>query len=268
MRTSRRSFLKIGAVGGLGLVFLPAVKGFAGSGALRDAAGAGSAVGRKWAMVVDMQKCWERGAECRDCILACHRAHNVPEIPDPEEEVKWVWTERFEHAFPEQVHEYLAEHLRDKPFLVLCNHCENPPCVRVCPTKATFKGDGGLVMMDYHRCLGCRYCMAACPYGARSFNFRDPRPYLRELNPAFPTREKGVVEKCNFCTERLEEGLPPACVEACPAKALVFGDLDDPSSEVRRILSASYTIVRKPELGTRPKVYYVINPGLGNSGGR
>ena len=101
--------------------------------------------------------------------------------------------------------------------------------MRVCPTQATWKREDGIVMMDWHRCIGCRYCMAACPYGSRSFNWLDPRPYIHNPNPEFPTRTKGVVEKCNFCAERLGTGRPPACVEACPEKALVFGDLADPA---------------------------------------
>ena len=100
------------------------------------------------------------------------------------------------------------------PFIVMCNHCENPPCVRACPTNATFKRESdGIVLMDFHRCIGCRFCMAACPFGARSFNYRDPRPFIKEVNTKFPTRMKGVVEKCNFCAERLAEGLLPAAAK-------------------------------------------------------
>ena len=139
--------------------------------------------------------------------------------------------------------------------LVFCNHCDNPPCVRVCPTQATWKRDDGIVMMDWHRCIGCRYCMAACPYGSRSFNWEDPRPHIKEPNPDFPTRTKGVVEKCTFCDERLDKGQPPACVEACPEKALVFGDLNDPDSEVRRLLRSRFALRRKAGLGTSPEVY-------------
>jgi molybdopterin-containing oxidoreductase family iron-sulfur binding subunit len=100
--------------------------------------------------------------------------------------------------------------------------------------------------------------MAACPYGSRSFNWRDPRLFIDELDTDFPTRTKGVVEKCNFCQERLAQGLIPACVEACKEKALVFGNLKDPDSEVREILRSRYAIQRKPGLGTSPKVYYIV----------
>jgi [DsrC]-trisulfide reductase subunit O len=114
------------------------------------------------------------------------------------------------------------------------------------------------VMMDFHRCIGCRYCMAACPFGSRSFNFRDPRPYLKETNMTYPTRERGVVEKCNFCEERLAVGQLPACVVACKVGALVFGDLEDPKSEVRKVLSSNFSIRRRTELGTQPNVYYIL----------
>jgi molybdopterin-containing oxidoreductase family iron-sulfur binding subunit len=100
--------------------------------------------------------------------------------------------------------------------------------------------------------------MAACPYGSRSFNWRNPRPFIKEIYPDFPTRTRGVVEKCNFCVERLAQGLQPACVEACQEKALVFGDLEDPNSEIREILNSKYTIRRKPGLGTMPEVYYIV----------
>jgi len=221
--------------------------------------------GRKWGMVVDMTKMDE--ALMDKCIEACHRVHNVPNLGNPKEEIKWIWKETYEHTFPGQHHEYVSEQYHGRNFLLLCNHCTNPPCCRVCPTKATWKREDGVVMMDQHRCIGCRFCMAACPYGVRSFNWGDPRKAPKELNPNFPTnleyptRSKGVVEKCNFCAERIAKGQLPACVEAANAvkpHALVFGDLDDPSSDVRKSLHESYTIRRKPELGSGPNVYYII----------
>ncbi|WP_338823375.1 sulfate reduction electron transfer complex DsrMKJOP subunit DsrO [Neomoorella humiferrea] len=258
METSRRNFIKAGGALLVGLTIWPAVKTFAGgNNDLKIAPGA--IADKKWGLVIDMKKCWPRYQEgCRQCFAACQKAHNIPAIPNKEEEIKWIWTEPFVNAFPEQENEYIAAGIKDKPFIVLCNHCENPPCVRVCPTKATFKRQDGIVMMDYHRCIGCRYCMAACPYGARSFNFCDPRPCIKEPNADFPTREKGVVEKCNFCVERIDRGEAPACVASCPSGALIFGDLNDPGSEVRRILAERYTIRRKPELGTHPSVFYLI----------
>jgi Fe-S-cluster-containing dehydrogenase component len=214
-------------------------------------------VGRRWAMIVDPRKCLKQEG-CRDCITACHTAHNVPQFDNPKDEIKWIWKDKFEHVFPTQEHQFLSEDLKDEDVLVLCNHCDNPPCVRVCPTKSTWKRKDGIVMMDMHRCIGCRYCVAACPYGSRSFNWRDPRPFIKNITPDFPTRTRGVVEKCNFCAERLAEGLLPACVEACKEKALIFGDLEDPESEVREILKSKYAIRRKPALGTQPQVYYLV----------
>jgi len=194
-------------------------------------------------------------AVAQACQAACHRIHNVPEIEDPEEKIKWIWPESYERSFPMQSHRFQDS---QKPVLVLCNHCERPPCTRVCPTKATWKRESdGIVMMDMHRCIGCRYCMAACPYGARSFNFRDPRPFIAETNKQFPTRMKGVVEKCNFCAERLAVGQQPACVEVSEGK-IAFGDLYDPESQVRELIKTNYTIRRKQSLGTEPSVYYIV----------
>jgi molybdopterin-containing oxidoreductase family iron-sulfur binding subunit len=113
-------------------------------------------------------------------------------------------------------------------------------------------------MMDWHRCIGCRYCVAACPYGSRSFNWRDPRPFLNQINEEFPTRTRGVVEKCNFCEERLAKGELPACVVSCKEKAITFGDLEDPNSVVRELLESNFSIRRKPALGTQPEVYYLV----------
>jgi Fe-S-cluster-containing dehydrogenase component len=211
---------------------------------------------KKWAMVVNLRACGKRD-RCRDCIDACHRVHNVPGFSNPKDEIKWIWTAPLEKVFGEEDYRYAEKGVENLPVPVLCNHCENPPCVKVCPTKATWKRADGIVMMDYHRCIGCRYCMAACPYGARSFNWRDPRPGIKKIEGIFPTRTQGVVEKCNFCEERLVKGLPPACVEACKEKGLIFGDLNRKDSEVRAILRTRFALRRKPHLGTEPKVYYV-----------
>jgi molybdopterin-containing oxidoreductase family iron-sulfur binding subunit len=210
---------------------------------------------RRWAMVIDLPKCLQE-EDCVKCIEACHRAHNVPAIPEPSHQVKWIRKAFFESVFPSQ--NYVPANFVQNYVPTLCNHCAEPPCVRVCPTQATWKREDGIVMMDWHRCIGCRYCMAACPYGSRSFNWMDPRPHIAQLNPDFPSRTKGVVEKCNFCEERLAKGQLPACVEACSAKALVCGDLGDENSKVRQLLRARYSMQRKPELGTNPGVSYLV----------
>ena len=247
MKLSRKYFLRmmgtslfIGAVGKLAGMLKAAVR-----------------VPRRWGMSIDLPRCFEAEG-CSKCIEACHRTHNVPVLTDPAHTVDWIWKDSFEHAFPSQQSEYPSVALKDRPVLVFCNHCDNPPCVRVCPTRATWKREDGIVMMDFHRCIGCRYCMAACPYGSRGFNWMDPKPHIPAPNPDFPTRTKGVVEKCNFCEERLVRGLMPACVEACPQKAMAFGDLNDEGSNIRRLLGSRYSIRRKPELGTKPEIFYLV----------
>jgi len=256
MNPSRRTFLKLTGLSLLGLSARPAWDALAGNEKTKFVKGPEALKGKRWAMVVEMAKCREG---CRDCLDACHRVHNVPDFKNSKDEIKWIWKEPMKAVFPEQEHPYLGEPLKERPVMVLCNHCDNPPCVRVCPTQATFKRrEDGIVMMDYHRCIGCRFCVAGCPYGARSMNFRDPRPFIKEVNPEFPTRTKGVVEKCNFCVERLAQGLLPACVEACKEKALIFGDLENPQSKIREVVQSRFTLRRKPELGTSPQVYYIL----------
>ncbi len=175
-------------------------------------------------------------------------------------EVKWIWSDDFETAFHSQEFHFIREDLKGKPTLLLCNHCDNPPCTRVCPTQATWKRDSdGIVMMDWHRCIGCRYCVVACPYGSRSFNWKDPRPAIEDITIDYPTRMRGVVEKCTFCEERLSRGLQPACVEVCKNDEIVFGDLNDPNSKVRQLLTERMAIRRKAGLGTQPEVYYIID---------
>ncbi len=261
MKKSRRRFLKIAGISALGMGSKPVFDLFAASGEGGNKQGTVSEhekalTAKQWAMVVDTRK-FESAEDLEPIIEACHQIHNIPEFGNKRHEIKWIWEEEYKHAFPTKLTRFLSDRVAHLPFLVLCNHCENPPCVKVCPTKATFKRDDGIVLMDFHRCIGCRFCMAACPYGSRSFNFRDPRPFIKTKNPEFPTRMKGVVEKCNFCAERLAVGKIPACVEASN-NALAFGDLEDPDSEVRELLRSNYTIRRKQALGTGPAVYYIV----------
>ncbi|MDP3261281.1 MAG: 4Fe-4S dicluster domain-containing protein [Thermodesulfovibrionales bacterium] len=259
---NRREFLTIAGISTIAGVGGTALAGGLRKGALEAAQTApnpDALTGKRWGIAIDMSKL-KLEENIKRVTEACHRIHNVPDFSNTKDEVKWIWTETFEHSFPGQEHKFMAEDMKHKPFLLLCNHCDNPACVRVCPTKATFKRKDGIVMQDMHRCIGCRFCMAACPFGARSFNYKNPRlaKNLQEyMNPEFPTRTIGVVEKCTFCYERLAKGLKPACVEESNG-ALVFGDLEDPTSEIRKILASKHAIRRKPELGTEPNIYYII----------
>ena len=259
MSMDRRGFLRLAGVasvvgvgGAVGGKVLPA----AAAGG-HGSTGSSEVGGIRWAMVVDVRKCM-KDKGCTSCISACHKAHNVPHFEDEKDELKWIWREGFHGTFPEQDHQFVAQELHQYEYPVMCNHCDNPSCVRVCPTRSTWKRDDGVVMMDMHRCIGCRYCIAACPYGSRSFNWRDPRPHIAEITPEFPTRCRGVVEKCNFCAERIAVNEQPYCVEACSQGALIFGDLEDPTSDVRKVLHENYAIRRKPGVGTQPQVYYLV----------
>ncbi len=240
----------------------------------------------RWGMLINTRMMSE--ANIDKCAEACHTIHNVPDFSDVphldgtvteggnvKDEIKWIWPASFHQAFTTG-QQFMSENVEKREVAVLCNHCENPPCVRVCPTKATFKSEQGITMMDMHRCIGCRFCMAACPYGARSFNWREPRRGDkklwggRDITPDFPTRERGVVEKCLFCYERIERGATPqsgrelkrnqypACVLAAPEGAITFGNLKDPKSRIRKALAQHQTLVRKPEVGTNPSVFYII----------
>jgi len=267
MGETRRDFLTglgAAAVAGCGLPLFDPTRWLQASVAPGTAAAA-----TQWAMVIDLELC-RRDDVRRACMDACRREHNVPAIPDPDERIDWIWAEERQHVFPDLVHEHTAVEVREAPVLVLCNHCTKPPCVKVCPTGATWKRESdGIVMMDMHRCIGCRYCMAACPYGARSFNWRDPRPHVArdaEGKPVsdYPTRTAGVVEKCTFCAERIRAGREPACVEAVravpgAAGALTFGDVTDPGSPVSQLLRHEQTVARLVDLGTGPNVYYLVS---------
>ena len=271
MKKDRRGFLKLAgcaAAAGIGssTAFHSLLRGEAQAAGLQRAGKDKEKADTRLGMAIDVNKFLENRGLAERCIRICHDIHNVPDFGNPKDEIKWLWNDKFENVFVKDTHYRQSERLLGMPVLTLCNHCDNPPCVRACPTKATFKKIDGVVGMDYHRCIGCRFCMAACPYGARSFNYRDPRgkdrngrTFIRELNQEYPARTMGVVEKCNFCTERLAVGQLPACVEeARPYEAMFFGNLNDPNSEISRVLRDKFTILRRPSLGTYPSVFYII----------
>jgi len=174
--------------------------------------------GRRWAMYVDVEKCYG----CMSCVVACAAENNVPVG------VFRTWVER--HVLPGGSVIFVPKQ---------CNHCDNPPCVKPCPTGATYRTEDGLVLVDPGKCIGCGACIEACPYGARYFN-----PLT------------GVVDKCTFCNHRIYMGRLPACVEACPTGARVFGDLNDPQSPIRKLVDTTSTQVLKPHTGAKPQIYY------------
>jgi len=210
----------------------------------------------QWAMVIDQNKC----EGCGYCTLAC-RAHN--DIPP---EISWNRVAAACEIDGQTI--YLA-----RP----CMQCEDAPCVSVCPVKASYYRPDGIVMMDYDRCIGCRYCEVACPYNARAFNWEE----FTGDNPAVPTwgtpeverRPRGVVEKCSFCFNRIDRGIAqgltpgvdpeatPACVVNCPVGCRTFGDLNDPESEVSKLLATHVTHRLREDLGTNPRVYYICPTG-------
>jgi len=221
----------------------------------------------KWGMVIDLDRC----TGCGDCVAACKLENNVA-IVGPEEARKnrtlsWMdMLTTYEGEYPE---------IRVRRVPRLCFHCDNPPCTRVCPVHATYRNEEGLVGQIYHRCIGCRYCMAACPYTAKVFNWLEPEwpeGFENCHNPDVSLRMSGVVEKCSFCSHRLlkvkenaaveereiEDGeYVPACAESCPADAIVFGDLDDRESRVSELARSTRAQRMMEDLGTEPKVYYL-----------
>lgn len=214
---------------------------------------------RHWGMVIDLKKC----VGCNACTIACKVENNTP----PGVTYHVVIEEEI-GRYPNVTRRFLP-----RP----CLQCEHPPCTRVCPVKATYKRADGVVVVDYEACIGCRYCLAACPYGARSFDFgefytADQTPYLAEydLNPSFEYGQKwqrdpahrtspiGNARKCTFCLHRLEKGMLPACITTCIGRARYFGDLNDPASLVARQAASPHVMRLKEELGTEPSVYYLL----------
>ena len=216
--------------------------------------------GTLFGYALDLSRC----IGCRRCVYACVEENNQSRRP----QIHWIRVLQMDKdagidlrradpyynpaEVPEEGRFYMP---------VQCQQCENPPCVKVCPVRATWKEPDGMIVVDYNWCIGCRYCMVACPYGARHFNWGEPWLPEAKLNPATHylgnrPRKRGVVEKCTFCVQRVRNGRYPACVEVCPVGARKFGNLLDPESEVRRILETKRVYVFKNTLNTRPKFFY------------
>jgi tetrathionate reductase subunit B len=241
----RRKFLKTGGIllaGSsclYGLRILPPPK-------VKASGSPAKATGKKWGMVIDLTKC---SKDCNECTIACRTENNVAFHGDQRWDVHRIRKANIRNED--------SPNEKEKPVPLLCNHCEDPPCVQVCPVQATYKRHDGIVIVDHHRCMGCRYCMIACPYNARYFNFKENEDWP---NKKFPRRSHGVAESCDFCAHLLDSGLTPACVEACHKTgggALTIGDLNDPHSEVSRQISGNTVKRIREDFGTSPKVYYI-----------
>jgi Fe-S-cluster-containing dehydrogenase component len=217
-----------------------------------ESAGHGATGEHHWGMVINLDSC----IGCEYCLRSCSAVNDV----NPEQPWNLVVQEETSTGYPFY-------------FTRPCLHCQVAPCVEVCPVQATFVRADGLVVMDYDRCIGCRYCEVACPYDARNFNWEKytaENPYIPTWGIAeVPRRPRGVVEKCTFCIHRIDQGLEnglipgvdpeatPACVNICPVNARSFGDLKDPNSKVSLLIKENPTIVLREEFGTQPSVYYI-----------
>ncbi len=195
----------------------------------------------RWGMLIDSNKC---ATGCDDCVKACDDEHGLTGFGRPETDAQWIRKVTLKDK--------QTGHTQTLP--LLCQHCEKPPCVDVCPTGASFRREDGIVLVDKHICIGCRYCMMACPYKARSFIHES----LQDQKPWAP-RGKGTVESCTFCVQRVDNDRIPACVEACTAEnhnALIFGDINDPDSEVSRQLRKHNSRQIRADLGLNTGVRY------------
>jgi len=242
----RRDFLKVGGGTLLTGISCAYAAGFLTATNVSNTVTGIKPSGKRWGMIIDLTKC---RPGCTACLDACRHENNVAFHDDPRWDVHWIRKVDVEQA--------IGNKTQEKSIILMCNHCDDPPCAQVCPVQATYKRDDGIIIVDHHRCIGCRYCMIACPYNARYFNFKDNEEWQ---NKDHPKRSHGVAEACTLCAHRLDVGRLPACVEACSnvgAGALLVGDLNNHQSEISEVVSSGTAKRLKEDLGTRPKVYYI-----------
>ena len=228
----RRQFLKT-SVGAAAVAIAPGMMLY--SVAQGSTEGASSKV--RWGMLIDTNQC---KPGCNDCVTACNRENG---LSGETKATDSQWIRKIE------IKDISSG--RELSLPMMCQHCEHPPCVDVCPTTASFKRADGIVLVDKHRCIGCRYCMMACPYKARSF-VHEP---LHDQNPDVP-RGKGTVESCTLCVHRIDVGGKPACSEACPNQAILFGDLNDANSDIAKKVHSVASSQVRADLRLNPGVRY------------
>lgn len=196
---------------------------------------------KHYAMVIDLNTC----VGCNACMAACAMENQTP-----------VWSNKW-RTYVHDIETGKGEEVRRRFFPRLCNHCDNPPCMSVCPTGATYKMDNGIVMVDDNLCMGCAACAMACPYDARyGYTYSDVSE-AEKFFGALTHRSSPSVDKCSFCFHRVLAGLKPACVETCVGSARLFGDLNDPKDEVARLVASGVAKPLLAHLGTRPNVFYI-----------
>lgn len=246
----RRTFLKMGgllvavtaAVPAGAQIFAP--EGLAANGARGSAEGTSDP---KWTMVVDLEKC----DGCKICEEACQDENNLPRYEGKQARYDPYWI-----RIAEMKQEISGVETDERPIPLLCVMCDKPPCTHVCPTKASFVRDDGLVLIDEHRCIGCRYCIIACPYRVRYMVFKDT-PDDQWTNHQVPKLMRGVASKCTFCVHRLDDGEIPRCVEECPNDVLIFGDRNDPDSKVAELLEPGTAQVLRANLEVGANIFYL-----------
>ncbi|MFQ5439023.1 MAG: sulfate reduction electron transfer complex DsrMKJOP subunit DsrO [Paracoccaceae bacterium] len=234
---SRRDFMKSGAAMAT-VTLAPGVTLMAFSGGKAEAL---ADPGKRWGLLIDVNKC---SGDCDACVSACQTENGWKDTGHPETDPQWIRKVDLKNTATG----------REASLPVMCQHCETPPCVDVCPTGASFRRADGIVLVDKHICIGCRYCMMACPYKARSF-VHEP---LEDQKPYAP-RGKGTVESCTLCVHRIDAGGTPACVEACNevgGGAMVFGDINDPTSEISKALAAYPSTALRDDFHLDPGVRY------------
>ncbi len=228
----RRNFLKT-SVGAAAVAIAPGMMLFQ----VANGSSEGVSAKVRWGMLIDTNQC---KTGCNDCVTACNKENG---LSGETKATDAQWIRKIE------IKDISSG--REVSLPMMCQHCEHPPCVDVCPTNASMKRADGIVLVDKHRCIGCRYCIMACPYKARSF-VHEP---LHDQNPDVP-RGKGTVESCTLCVHRVDQGLQPACAEACPNKAILFGDLNDPQSEIAKKVRTVASVQVRADLRLNPGVRY------------
>lgn len=234
---TRRDILRSGAAVA-SLTLAPGVTLMAFGGSQAEAA---ADAGKRWGLLIDVNKC---SPDCNDCVTACSTENGWKDAGKPSTDAQWIRKVTMKNTSTG----------RETSMPVMCQHCEKPPCVDVCPTGASFKREDGIVLVDKHTCIGCRYCMMACPFSARSF-VHEPVNNQKSHAP----RGQGTVESCTLCVHRVDVGGIPACVEACSNaghQAIIFGDLKDPDSEISKRLAGYSSAGLRPDLNLNAGVRY------------